>query len=206
MHSKAPRLLGAVAMLTSAIACAPEFDQPIPLAVGASWTYDTSETATGTSGTKTQTVTEVTDGVATLVTDKAGGGTTTSKQQDLDDAVVRLSEESVTAAGGPDGSESYDPAKVRVPKTLRVPGDSLTDSYTETVVDAAGVSTTNEKSEEWTLLEITSYDVPVGTFPNSFHFLRSGAVDKHFWFANGVGKIREEGGGQVEELSGYELP
>lgn len=206
MNHTASCILGAFATLASMVGCAPPIDQPIPLVVGASWTYDTSDAATGTSGTKTQTVSDLTDGVATLTTDKAGGGTTTSKQQDREDAVVRLSEVSVTAAGADDGSESYDPAKLRAPKTLHAPGDHLTDTYTETVTDAAGVSTTNDKSEEWTLLEITTFEAAAGSFPNTFHFRRSGAVDKEFWFANGIGKLHEEGGGQVEDLSGYELP
>ncbi|OGQ22363.1 MAG: hypothetical protein A2138_10600 [Deltaproteobacteria bacterium RBG_16_71_12] len=206
MSNNVLRALAAIGSTLLAAACAPEFDQPFPLVVGATWTFDTSEAATGATGTKTQTVSDIADGVATLTTNKAGGGTTTSKQQDLEDAVVRLSEESVTAAGAADGSETYHPAKVRVPKTLRTPGEHLTDSYTETAVDAADVETTNDKEEQWTLLEIATVEVAAGSFPNTFHFLRSGAVDKEFWFANGIGKIREEGGGKVEELASYQLP
>lgn len=206
MSNATSRTFVAIGVLVWTVSCAPPIDQPLPLVVGASWTFDTSDATSGTTGTKTQTVTELSDGVATLITDKAGGGTTTSRQQDRVDAVVRLSEESVTSAGAPDGSESYDPAKMRVPKTLRAPGDSLVDAYSETVIDAAGEETTGDKSQQWTLLDIATLEVPAGSFPNTFHFRRSGAVVKEYWFANGVGKLREEGGGVVEELSGYELP
>lgn len=202
----------ALASLSITAGCTPAFDTPFPLVVDAEWVFEVTDSASGAVSTKTQRVTAKTtlDGVEgdvyELETDKAGGGHTTSIQQDTVEALVRFREESVTAADAPDGSEVYQPAKVRVPKTLLTVGAKLTDSYTETDTDAAGVVTTVEKSEEWTLIAIETLTTPAGSFDSAFHFLRTGLGDKEFWFANDVGKLREESGAGTEVLTGFTIP
>jgi hypothetical protein len=66
------------------------------------------------------------------------------------------------------------------------------------------------KTEHWTV-EATAEDVtvPAGTF-TCLRLHRIGddptGADKRYWFAAGVGKVKEEGGGQTEVLTDVSLP
>jgi hypothetical protein len=103
----------------------------------------------------------------------------------------------------------YTPDKIRIDETPAhvAMGATWQISYTEVTTDSANVMTTIAKDETWTV-EATaeSVTVPAGTFTAMrLHKVTSGAADKMFWFAAGVGKIKETGD-QTEELVSYTLP
>jgi hypothetical protein len=45
--------------------------------------------------------------------------------------------------------------------------------------------------------------VPAGTFSAVVIEKVGGTSTKRYWFARGVGKVREQSGSQIEELTGY---
>lgn len=108
--------------------------------------------------------------------------------------------------------EWYTPFKLRVDEDSArlTPGASFTTTHTEAVTDVAtGATTMSDKVEQWTVEAVDeAITVPAGTFC-ALRVRRTVAATgsiKTYWFARGVGKIRESGAGQTEELSGYTLP
>ena len=187
----------------------------LPLAVGASWTYDTSDQGAPVVR-KSTTVEELEDvgdrkkGVTAfrIRTDKVAGHVV-SWQQDLCTSIVRHRERSFDAAGVLLTDQFYVPGKLRVDESAAhlAMGSTFSTEYTEVEVDPVKGTTTVSKQETWTV-EATSemVTVPAGTFPClKLRKITSGQADKRFWFSLGVGKIKEEGE-QLELLTAYTLP
>lgn len=189
-----------------------------PLATGNQWTYKVTDRDTGVVTTKTQMV----GALETLDGDKAGieafrldtqkaGGNVTSWQEDTGDGVLRHRE--IDMAGGTQTEEVYDPYKLRIDEVAEhiASGASWTETYTERITDTATQQVhDNGKTEQWTVeSEGESITVEAGTF--CAMRLRkqstgvSGSSDKTYWFARGVGKIREDDGARLEELSSYSV-
>jgi hypothetical protein len=183
------------------------------LTEGASWRYMVIDANDGTVTEKTQTVgpLENVGGtkegmMAFRVTTTKPNGMTTSWQQDTGDAIRRHKE--IDAAGTTQTTEIYDPYRTRVDESSGrlVAGATWTESYTEIVTTPTGATTTTPKTEQWTVDAMEeSVTVPAGTFC-AMRVHRTSTVaggsgsDKMFWFARGVGKIKEVGQGQTEEL------
>jgi hypothetical protein len=133
-------------------------------------------------------------------------GTTESWQADAGDRVVRYRERSFDSVGTLMDDEVYTPYKLRLDESAEhtQAGASWSETYLEAINGAAGVS----RTETWTV-EATdeSVTVPAGTF-SCLRVRRVGAAfgqaDKTFYFARGVGKVKEMGD-QLEELSSYQL-
>jgi hypothetical protein len=197
-----------------------------PTPAGASWTYATNETGpTGAvMGTKTVTVeaSEPVPGKASVTawrlhTVVSGAEDQLTWQAGTASAIVRYRDD-VFAAGGTTtllNSSAYAPSKLRIDTTAAhlVAGVTYMETYTETLTDATMGNATSSTSKpfRWKVVSATeSVTVPAGTF-TTVHLQKSngntGTVDKDYWFARGVGKIKEtSAAGRVELLAAYHLP
>jgi hypothetical protein len=198
-------------------------DRYLPLAVGAQWTYAVVEPGVGTS-TKTNTVEaqEVMSGGKAGVnafrvrTTKAGEGDHVSWQEVTGDRVLRHREVTHSTAGTAQIEELYLPSRLRVDQTAphTGAGASWTESYTERASSLVTQTTPVEvaKTETWTVLSpAETLTVPAGTFTALKVRKVSSAggaagSDKTYWYARGVGKVKEVGAGRTEELSSCLLP
>lgn len=197
----------------------PNADRYLPLAIGTTWTYDTSDMG-GPNVVKTSTVEALEDvgdrKAGTMAyrvrTGKAGGlGDVVSWQEDTCTGVMRHREQSLNATtDAVETDQFYVPGKPRVdeePAHLAV-GATWTTSYTEVEVDnVLGQTHTKSKDETWTVLALDeSVTTPAGTFTClKVNKTTSGAADKTYWFAKGVGKVQEMGEA-VETLTSYTIP
>jgi hypothetical protein len=195
----------------------PPGERYLPLAVGSTWTWHvTPDLGGGTPYDKTSTV-EALEQVpgapagtmAYRVRTVAPDGDTVSWQQDTGAAIRRLFERNFTAAQVLTSEQTYVPYKLRLDESnarLAV-GASWVETYTEIATDpTTGATMTRSKSETWTVESLAD---PIVVGAGSYSCLRVhrvgsdvGASDKTYWFAHGVGKIKEAGN-QTEELSSY---
>jgi len=183
----------------------------LPIAEGATWTYLVTpigmpaENKSQTIGAP-EPVPDRTDVMAFHVLTEKIDGTTESWQADAGDRVVRYRERSYDAVGTLTSDEVYTPFKLRLDEAAehtRV-GASWSETYLEAINGAAGVS----RTENWMVEAVDeSVTVPAGTFA-CLRLRRMGAqfgqADKTFYFARGVGKVKEVGD-QIEELASYQL-
>lgn len=187
-----------------------------PLETGFTWTYSATDLDSGQREIKSQTVgdLEVLDGAksgieAFRVTTEKPGGMVISWQEDTGAAVLRHLEHDL--AGGTQTEELYDPYKVRIDESDSriVVGATWTDQYTEQIVEVGtGQQSTTPKTETWDVQAVDEeITVPAGTFCALRVHRTSMAVnsgsDKMYWFARGVGKIRESGATRTEDLVSF---
>ena len=187
------------------------------LSEGASWTYEVDDG--GGIETKTQTVGPLEDvggskagTTAFRLTTQRGTGEVVSWQEDTGTAIVRHREQD--NVGSTTTDEFYAPFKTRIDESDAhvVEGATWEETFTETVTSDDGtgpVTTTNEKTERWL---VEAVDEVISVQAGDFCTLRvkktstvdgTGGSVKTYWFGRGVGKVREEGGNQVEELAAY---
>jgi hypothetical protein len=191
-------------------------DSYLPLATGNSWSYVVTDQENDETSTKTQTVQEREpvpgrDGiVAYRMRTENGGLATVSWQDERDLEVIRYFEQSLDFDGNVTVTESYEPHKLRVDQKPEhtAAGATYSQEYTETHVNMLDQLTTElVKQEQWTVEAVAEVvTVPAGTF-ECLRLRRSGDPTqpiKTFFFARGIGKIRETGG-QIEELSSYQI-
>jgi hypothetical protein len=205
-------------LASGVVACeTPAGQRYLPLEVGRSWTYDTSDMG-GPNVVKTSTV-EILEDVGER---KAGNiayrvrtgksstvGDVVSWQEDRCTSIVRHREQNFDINDTLLTDQFYVPSKLRVDETpahLMV-GATWTSAYTEVEVDPVLGTRTTSKDETWT---VEALDESVTTAAGTFSCLKvnkvtSGAASKRYWFALGVGKIREEGEA-VETLTAFTVP
>ena len=104
----------------------------------------------------------------------------------------------------------YLPSKPRVDERAArlVTGASWLFNYAELEVNpATGMVVVVNKDEAWSVVAASEMvTVPAGTFTtHHLHKDTSGAASKDYWFAAGVGKVKETGE-QLEELTSYDVP
>ena len=196
----------------------PVGDRYLPLVVGAKWTYRVTDTKTGDVEDKANTVEalEAAPGHADLMafrvrTEKLDGATL-SWQVVEDGRVERLREENYDLHGFKLREETYSPSKLRLDETgpRLVAGATWTETFTEYGTDfPLNTPTTLQKRMTWTV-EAVGEAIEAGGQSYSTVRLRKsgeeGQADKTYWFARGVGKVREEGKGQHEELLSASQP
>lgn len=195
----------------------PAAQRYLPLAVGRSWTYDTSRPGEPVV-VKTSTVEVLEDvgdrkaGITAyrIRTGKSGGqGDVVSWQEDLCASIVRHREQNFDPGDTLLTEQFFVPGKVRVDETAAhtAMGATWTTAYTEVEVDPILGTKTVSKEETWTVeAAAESVTVPAGTFVAlKVRKVTSGNADKLYWFAPGVGKVREEGE-QLEELTAFVAP
>jgi hypothetical protein len=189
----------------------------LELAPGRAWSYRITDND-GVRSTKTQTVGDLEDvGGAhagttayrlTTVKGEQSMGMTISWQQDTGDGVIRLREQD--DSGSTQTDETYMPFRHRLDESVAhvAVGATWDETYDEIVTIVGGDTTTTTKTEHW---EVFADDelvtVPAGVYC-TLHLHRTSMVgdtdgsDKHYWFTRGVGKVKELGAGQAEELTG----
>jgi hypothetical protein len=193
----------------------------LSLATGASWTYRVTDND-NVRTTKTQTVGANEDiggdlaGTTafrlTTVKGTNGLGMTVSWQQDTGAGVIRLREQDMSGSTTTD--EYYAPMRHRIDESAAhlVVGAAWDETYTESVSTDGGAPITTSKTEHWTVVaddEVIA--VPAGEFC-TLHLHRVSTVGgldgstKDYWFARGVGKVKEVASGQIEELAEYTRP
>jgi hypothetical protein len=199
----------------------------LPLTTGSTWKYfvrDVSSTSTSMKETTVEgrePVPRIPSVMAFKVTTKKGialRDQTVSWQDRVGTQVQRYQETSYkpgTAGAAPteDIVEWWSPYKLRLDESA----DKLRKSmswkidYMETAIEA-GAMTTRARSETWTVVGVNEeVTVLKGTY-KALHVHRAGAPsaasgegsDKHYWFACGVGKVKETGG-QTEELTDFTI-
>jgi hypothetical protein len=140
-------------------------------------------------------------------TEKADGHVV-SWQEDRCTSIVRHREQSFDAGSVLLSDQFYVPGKLRVDETPAhvAVGATWTTEYTEVEVDPVNGTSTVSKQEAWTVEAVDeAVTVPAGTFTClKVRKTTSGQADKRFWFARGIGKIKEEGE-QIEQLTSYTL-
>lgn len=185
------------------------------LEAGRSWTYKVTDTVTHVVEMKTQTVgaleTLAIHGGASAfkLTTTKPGGSTDSWQEDTGTEIRRHAEND--NSGGTTTTEQYDPFRIRVDEAPAhiMDGATFTTNYTEVVSANGGPATSTAKSESWSVVAAEEMvDVPAGTFC-ALHVHRTSMLGgtvgstKDFWFVRGVGKVKEVGDGQTEELTTF---
>jgi hypothetical protein len=189
----------------------------LPLATGSRWTHLATDPDTDETTEKTQVVEVLEEPpgkpetVAYRMRTEKVDGVTVSWQEDRDVEIVRHLEQNYDIAGNLLIEEAYSPYKLRIderPEHTSL-GATYTQVYTETHTNITlGQTTMVEKQEDWTVEAVDeSVTVPAGTF--SCIRVRRGGGDptapiKTYFFAKGVGKVKEVGG-QTEELLSYEI-
>lgn len=187
----------------------------MPLAVGASWTYDTSDMGNPVQSkvTTIEAFEDIGDRKAGVIgfrqrTEKLSGYALSWHADDCT-AVNRHREQNFDTAGTLQTDQFYVPAKLRIDETAAhtTLGATWTTAYTEVEVDMVGGTNTRSKDESWTVEAVDEeVTVPYGTFTAlKVRKTTSGDADKVYWFVKGVGKVKEEGE-QVENLTAYTLP
>jgi len=186
-------------------------DRYLPYEVGFHWEYRVSDPTNGTVETKRQWVdSELTydgDNLPALlqVTDKSPGRTENVTRVQ-GDAVIRLQQQDFSGTDVLDRTTLYEPYAIRLDEAADriTAGATFEESFTEIEYDALGTELRRQPAtEQWEVLAVDeACTAPIGT-TTCLHLrrTRTGAVvtQKEFWFARGVGKVREDGG-QVEQL------
>jgi len=185
----------------------------LPWAVGNSWTYQV--TGDGETSTKVLTVgaLEKVSGSGPnrellanrTVTRKGEMDETVSWQNRVGDRVVRYREQSFKAStGDPDVEEHWDPHKLHIDGSAdrSVAGAHWVESYEETKIRSEGGTTSAQRTDQWSVKAVDEeVTVPAGTF-HAVVFEKKSTDTKTYWYAPGIGKVKETGG-QTEELVTY---
>jgi len=197
-----------------------DLSQLLPLKTGNSWTYLVTDEL-GVPTPKTQTVMEAgpVGGVGPnaavtafrFVTKKGidGMDETVSWQARVGTRVVRYREQSYmrTAPHALELEEYWDPSKLRVDETPAhmVAGATWLETDQETKLPVGGTPSTTPVEERWT---VTAERQPVTVQGRSYEVMivtKMGSSMKTYWWARGIGKVKEIGANQTEELLSYQV-
>jgi len=193
----------------------------LPWAEGNTWTYRVTSTDDGTATNKVTTVGALEEVGGTgphstvmankVVTEKADGADETiSWQGKSGSMIVRYREQAFDMAGGMvELEEHWSPYKLRVDSAAdkREKNKSWLEEYEETKIDMGVEGDAVKRNDRWFVDQaLEKVTVPAGEFDAVLlrRVSGSGSV-KSYWFAPGVGKVKETGGNQIEELVEYEL-
>jgi len=185
-----------------------------PIKPGNSWSFRTTKGSA--VGNKTQTVgaLEKVGGTGPqsnvmaykLVTTKDDGmDKTESWQAELGGKIVRYRELAYSASTGQvELEEHWDPYKLRVDGTQQTAGATYTEAYSETKIMTGAAPMTATSTDTWKVVSLNeSVTVPAGTFSAVVIEKVGGTSTKRYWFVHGVGKVKEQSGSQLEELTSY---
>lgn len=120
------------------------------------------------------------------------------------EALVRYKQEDFDLTGAFEQDTVYDPPKIRIDEGRATAGTTFEESYTKTVTDTLDQQFVTNVTESW---EVIGVDVPCSAPIGELECLQvrrirtaGGTASKDYFFALGVGKVREEGTKQLEEL------
>jgi hypothetical protein len=186
----------------------------LPWKAGNRWTYRVTED--GEVSEKVTTVGELEPVGGTgpfremftnkVTTAKSSGAKTFSWQAVSGTRLIRYREQSLRADGTLKDEQSWNPPRLHVDSSLEHTreGASWLEISEETELTGTA-SNTSSLRERWTVVSAEeSITVPAGTFKAVVLTKAGGDTPKTYWFAPGVGKVKETGG-QTEELTSYEL-
>ena len=187
-------------------------DAYLPYAAGNTWTYRLTDLDSGQRATKEQRIDpEIDDpvygAVLVQVTGKVNGETISLTRRE-GDRVLRFRQEDHDATGALERTTIYDPPQIRIDETGEhlALGAAWDEAYAETVTDPQGTELSRTDTVDH--LEVLGVDDPCDSPMGEFRCLRvrrtrlqGGVAEKEFHFARGIGKIREVGSNQLEELT-----
>ena len=180
-------------------------DRYLPFAPGHRWTYLVTDLESGERKVKDQALEAGADGRVVQRTGKLAGSTRSVLTVD-GDRVVRLQQVDLDTSGVVERTTRYAPGQIRIDESAArlAPGASWEEVYDETIVDAGEPAVVVRNRDRWEVLAIdAACAAPAGSF-TCVHLRRTrlegGVAVKEFWFARGVGKVRERGDNVVEEL------
>jgi hypothetical protein len=198
-------------------ACATSF---LPLKTGLKWTYQVTDLTGGRTESKETTVGDL-QAVSSkpsqmayrIVTRKGStlADETVSWQQHSGKQLARYQEQSYSpgqggAAPTPTLLEWWDPYKLRLDESRLKKGDKWSVTYKEYSRNNGVDAMPRDRNESWEVMGVNvMLTTAAGTY-KTLHVRRVGTdqnatSDKQYWFACGVGKIKESGaGGRLEEL------
>jgi hypothetical protein len=141
-----------------------------------------------------------------VVTSKRDGADETVSWQRQDgDRVLRYREQSFNGTTGIlDLEEHWDPYKLHIDGSAEhlLAGVEWVETYVETKIQA-GTTSSATVSDRWIVVSIgTTITVPAGTF--EVVVLNKLPAGKQYFYAPGVGKVKELGG-QTEELLSFDV-
>ena len=195
-------------------AMAPGEGSLFPLETGNTWSFRTTKGSE--IGMKTQSVgaLERVGGTgpkaATMAykmstTKDDGLDKTESWQAEVDGRIVRYRERAYSATNGAlELEEHWDPYKLRIDGTQLTVGTTYTEQYRETKLVDGAAPATAMSMDTWRVVSVNEMvTVPAGTFSTVVIEKVGGTSTKRYWFARGVGKVKEQSGSQMEELTSY---
>jgi hypothetical protein len=196
--------------------CGFESDEYLPYQAGFSWTYQITDLVSGVKENKEQHLEPEMEHpdfgpVMTQVTGKLNG-TTISLVRKENDRVLRFQQEDRDASDVVEKTTTYEPPEIRIDESAeRIAANAEWDeSYTETIEDPVNGTTVIPTVDHWAVLGVDEpCESPLGAF-TCIRLRRTrtmgGIAEKEFHFARGIGKVREIGSNQVEELTACSAP
>jgi hypothetical protein len=188
-----------------------------PLVVGAVWTYSTTSLGITTEERNIVEATEDMGGTKTGITafrvrEELSSGVQLTWYEVNGMMVLRHHEQALDVMGAVKSEDWYDPYRLRFDETPEhtAAGATWPVSYTVNHTARGKPASTTVRNETWKVEAVDEpVTVPAGTYPSiriSRTDLQDGSV-KTYWFARGIGKVKElAAGGQVEELVSYTAP
>jgi len=187
-------------------------DDFLPYAVGYRWSYRITDLESGERTVKDQRIDPEMNHpkygpVVVQVTGKINGETISLSRRE-GDRVLRFQQEDRDENGALERTTIYEPPQIRIDETSEhlAVGAEWDEAYTEIELDPKGTEV--QRTETIDHIEVIGdddrCDSPMGEF-RCLRFRRTriagGVAEKEFQFARGIGKIREIGGNQLEELT-----
>ncbi len=207
--------LMAVAMLAvQALGCGGTVEESaslLPVAIGNTWVYEEIGGVDPGTVTKTVTETQTYRDQNTFVFETTQTNSVTTKRSNWlvdGERVVRLRQERYDSADVLQNYREYEPGFLRMSNALNEVGVELVEEHTRTEFLADGTKgIPAPKTYTWTVEAVDEeVTVPAGTFSCvRVHRVDSDVGEKTYWYAEGVGKVREEGPTEDEELADYTI-
>lgn len=191
--------------------CGFDSEDYLPYEAGFTWTYRITDLVSGATETKEQRLEPEMEhpeygSVMTQVTGKLGGSTISLVRKE-GDRVLRFEQEDRDAADALEQTTTYDPAAIRIDESAErtAAGAEWDEEYTETIEDPVNGTTVVPTVDHWVVLGVDEpCESPLGMF-SCIRLRRTrtmgGIAEKEFHFARGIGKVREIGANQLEELT-----
>jgi hypothetical protein len=183
-------------------------DRMLPLAVGASWIYEVTYDGADVTDVETVTVearevmTDRKDGVdAFRVRTDRVSGYDLEWWEDACPGILRHARRSFDLDGALLDDEVYQPARPGVDETpSRLEAGAIWYSAFTTIDTdpSTGEVTTDTDTDRWEVLDTDDGEVHLGRADWDDE---TGTYEKEWWYAAGVGKVREIGDGRTEELT-----
>lgn len=172
-----------------------------PVAVGNRWEYRIQDSS-GSLSEKIQTVTGTAAAGYRFHTDRGDRETLSVQRIDDQMRLVRVEEQGLRL-GVVIEEIRFEPPAIRLDLDDIELGTEYTQTFTERHLDGGADVT---KTQTWTIEAVDDpVTVPGGTFRAvRVHRVTEGGPEKTYWYAPGVGKVKEVGG-QLEELTGWEV-